>query len=633
MRHGRRLRRCSERLSRLFNGRNGRLCHSRGGWLLGQRLLVEHDVEHFDARFLRRQGQLDEIGRRYFFFLRTRPCPAGFPRRRLLQWQFGRLIPYEVEIQVRKIQFQRRRRRCEGLVGVPWLPARTRLRFAFGADFCRIRFGGDRCSSHGAWLAGTAQVQQRFDLRLRRADLQVRRVNGHICSNGRFNGRDQRQTAALGTQGVGHDAKRLGLPGRILVYGDVARPGLEPAQRIGSDDAKVFRHRMLFRNPAVEQLFQRPRGLAVFGQADHACAALERVKCAAQCGLQADVLGLARQRLHGFKAIGKHLARLFQEDFAQLGVFSCGRRRSWRGRRCHDRRRGGLRRGRHLNRLCGANRSLRRAPHQRAELPLVMVEDEHLLRQRRLVVQHVDHEPERAQTVAEPVKRPGGLGAALVDVVHQNLLDAVTHLQHCQRSLVQPEQRQHAAHLGQLSGHLLQHGLVLRVAEELVHRLFQLAHGDAQFAHDRSHGMAFTDAAVQVFHPALERLGLGARKGPVQPLRQALRAHRQVSVFGVDLVVRGLQIEHRGGDLHRDLGHRNLPGTKHRFHDAGQRLGQRMAGRVELDQGIADQAELVSRGLEFLRVSARKCGPDLLGHANALARLHQHGRIKTPEQP
>jgi hypothetical protein len=61
---------------------------------------------------------------------------------------------------------------------------------------------------------------------------------------------------------------------------------------------------------------------------------------------------------------------------------------------------------------------------------------------------------------------------------------------------------------------------VLRVAEKLVERLFDLAERGAQFIHHAAHGLAVADPAVEVLHPDFEGLRWGARHYMVEPLRQ-----------------------------------------------------------------------------------------------------------------
>jgi hypothetical protein len=68
-----------------------------------------------------------------------------------------------------------------------------------------------------------------------------------------------------------------------------------------------------------------------------------------------------------------------------------------------------------------------------------------------------------------------------------------------------------------------------------------------------------------------------------------------------------------------------------RVDGAGQGLGQRLAGRMELEQRVGHQAELVGHRLEFVGVSGGQRGPGFLGRGDALAGLRQQGRIETPE--
>jgi hypothetical protein len=110
--------------------------------------------------------------------------------------------------------------------------------------------------------------------------------------------------------------------------------------------------------------------------------------------------------------------------------------------------------------------------------------------------------------------------AAAVDFVDQKLARRCRACAGGQRGLVQPSTentpRICASWLGTSCS-----GRGPGVAEELVERLFHLAQCRAQFVDHAAHGLAVTDAAVQLLHPGFQRLGLGTRGDLIQALGQA----------------------------------------------------------------------------------------------------------------
>ena len=269
--------------------------------------------------------------------------------------------------------------------------------------------------------------------------------------------------------------------------------------------------------------------------------------------------------------------------------------------------------------------------HQRLELAGVIVVHEQLLGQRGLVVQHVDQKAQRAQVVAELVESSGGTGLLLVDLVDQHFLDGFAHPQHGLRGLVQPQHRQHATHLRQVLRCIAQRTLVQRIAKEVVQQLLEFAERHAQFADHAAHGLAIADAAVQLLHPGLERLGLAALADTVQPRGQTRGAGRQLHIGRIEVFECGLEIEDGGGDFHRQLGAGWPCRPHHRLDGCPERLGQWSAGRMQLDQRIGHQIELLTDRFDLVGVAARKCRPGFLGGADALARLCQQQGIETAE--
>ena len=106
--------------------------------------------------------------------------------------------------------------------------------------------------------------------------------------------------------------------------------------------------------------------------------------------------------------------------------------------------------------------------HHGAEFALLFIKYKELLGECGLIAEHVDQETQRAKVVAEFVKGAGSARTVFVNLGFQQLFDAIAHAQHGLRSLIQAQHREHAAHLGELAGHLGQHRTVLRVAEKLV---------------------------------------------------------------------------------------------------------------------------------------------------------------------
>ena len=316
--------------------------------------------------------------------------------------------------------------------------------------------------------------------------------------------------------------------------------------------------------------------------------------------------------------------------------FRGGRRHFGQGlglHRCRLCRRGGLRcrfrRALLLLRLLRTVGKLAGTAHAQAQLALHLVIDEELARHGALVAQHVDQKAQRAQAVAELLEQRGPLG--LLHLAGQQPFHRVAHAQRGQRGLVQPQHRQHAAHLRQPIGHGGERGQVFGLAEELVHGLFGLGQGGTQLAHHAAHGLMVADPAVELLHPRLQRSGLAACRHMVQPLRQLRTALGQMRLRGVGLLEGGLQVEHRGGDFHRQIGGWHAACAAGRIDRAGQRARQRFAARVQPGERIADQAELVGRRLVLAAVSAGKSGPGLRRRGDTPPGLRQHGRVVTAE--
>ena len=177
--------------------------------------------------------------------------------------------------------------------------------------------------------------------------------------------------------------------------------------------------------------------------------------------------------------------------------------------------------------------------------------------------------------------------------------------------------------------HGRQHSGVLGVAEKLVHGLFGLTQGHAEFANHAAHGLVVADPAVQLFHPLFERFGLGTCRDRVQTLCETAGAGFHLFVRRIQLFKSRLQIQHRGGHFHGQRGRWRLTRSGGGIKGTRQRLRQVLTAGVELAQRIAHQTELVCGWLELVAVASRQGGPGFRGRSNALARLGQHRRVKT----
>ena len=289
---------------------------------------------------------------------------------------------------------------------------------------------------------------------------------------------------------------------------------------------------LLFRQPGIGQLLQGPGGFPEFKQAHHARTALEGVKRTAQRGLFAQILRRLEQGCDGQRSGLHHFTGLVEKYLAHLSVFVVLRSRraygcGWQRRACNIKhRRIGCKHDWNVGNRCRLLRQHRHqlvlrlrldvrrgglvTPHHRTQFAKLLVVHEQLLGERTLVTQHVDQEAHCPQAVAELLEDALPGCGTFVNLVNQELLHTVAHTQCRQRSLVEPQHGEHAAHLRQLAGHLVQRHPIQRVAKKLVQRLLDLAQSAAQFVHHAAHGLVVTDAAVQLLHPGFHRLGRGA---------------------------------------------------------------------------------------------------------------------------
>ncbi len=306
-------------------------------------------------------------------------------------------------------------------------------------------------------------------------------------------------------------------------------------------------------------------------------------------GLVRQALQVARDLLDAHLGVGRgqgQVAGLL--DQAGLG---CGRR----GRRCG--RRLGLQR-------CEAGVALALA-HHGAQAAGLGVELEQRLRQLRLHAEHVDQEPERTQVACQAVEG-AGLGRALrVDLGRHHGVDFVAHADDGLRRLLHAQHGQHAAHGLQLARHRDEHAALGRVAEELVDELLGLGQGRAQFLHHAAHGLPVGDAAIQLLHPAFERLGGRAGAHALDALRQALHARGFFGMVELAVLEGGVEVQDRGGHFHRQLGAGRLAAGHGLLHSGVQGIGELVARGQQALERIGDQRELFSQPVEAVEFTAR----------------------------
>ena len=102
--------------------------------------------------------------------------------------------------------------------------------------------------------------------------------------------------------------------------------------------------------------------------------------------------------------------------------------------------------------------------------------------------------------------------------------------------------------------------------------------------HHAAHGLAVRDAAVQLLHPELERAGVAGLAHLVDALGQALDALGTLGMVKVTIVDGRIEVQQRGGHLHRQLGRRLGAGGGGVGGGHLQRSAQQAAVRVEPGQ-------------------------------------------------
>ena len=174
----------------------------------------------------------------------------------------------------------------------------------------------------------------------------------------------------------------------------------------------------------------------------------------------------------------------------------------------------------------------------------------------------------------------------------------------------------------------MQGQFVVRMAKVGVQRRLNLAQRGSQLTHDTAHGLAVTDASVQLFHPAVQRLRGCTGQHMVQPLRQAVTTLLHLVVGRVRVVVSCLQVQHRGGHFHGQRWWRRAGRTVDGIQSTRQCACQLATFRVQFDDRFRHQTELIGRHLDATGVATGQRRPGLGRGGDAFARLCQQGRVK-----
>ena len=190
------------------------------------------------------------------------------------------------------------------------------------------------------------------------------------------------------------------------------------------------------------------------------------------------------------------------------------------------------------------------APHHRAQLARFGVVGEQRLRHLRLHAEHVNQETERAEVAGEAIEHAGLRDTLGVELDRNQPVDLVAHAQQRSRGVVHAQHRKHAAHRREVARHRDQQLAFFGSAEVLVDQLLGFGEARSQLLHDAAHGLAVGDAAVEVFHPAFERVGRAAPAHGGKPVGEALHACGLLGVVEVDVIERGFDVEQAGRDLH-----------------------------------------------------------------------------------
>ena len=271
------------------------------------------------------------------------------------------------------------------------------------------------------------------------------------------------------------------------------------------------------------------------------------------------------------------------------------------------------------------------AAHHRAERAGFGVVGEQRLGHLRLHAEHVDQEAERTEVAGEPVEHVGLRDAVGVDLGRGQAVDLGAHAQQRGRGVVHAQHREHAAHRGKLARHGNQHLARFGLAEVLVDQFLGFGQARAQLLHHAAHGLAIRDAAVQLLHPAFERVGRVALAHGREPVGQALHARGLFGVVEIDVVECRFDVEQAGRDFHRQLGRGRGAGLL-RLRDRLLQLGGKcIAEREQFLQRFADERELLRQAGHAVHLATGDGRPRIFRGDHALPRLGDHGRVKSAE--
>ena len=252
-------------------------------------------------------------------------------------------------------------------------------------------------------------------------------------------------------------------------------------------------------------------------------------------------------------------------------------------------------------------------------------------RQHRLHAEHVDEETQRAQVVGQALEVARLRHALKVDFGARELVHRVAHVRHGQRALFEVQHREHAAHGPELRRHRQQELALAGVTEVLVDLLFDVGERHAQLVHHAAHGLAVADAAVELFNPGLQRLHLATRARQLHTLRHQLRALGQSWRVELTLFDDGVKPQHRRGHLHGQRRARRLARGSHLRGGRLQRMRQRLAGRQEPRQRVAQQGHRLGHAAQAADVATGHGRPNVSGADHAFARLRDHRRVKAAQ--
>ena len=259
------------------------------------------------------------------------------------------------------------------------------------------------------------------------------------------------------------------------------------------------------------------------------------------------------------------------------------------------------------------------------------VKAEQRARQHRLHAEHVDEETQRTQVVGQALEVARLRHALEVDLGARELVHRVAHLRYRERALFEVQHREHAAHGAELCRHRQQELALSRVTEVLVDLLFDLGQRHPQLVHHAAHGLAVADTAVELFDPGLQRLHLATRARQLHTLRHQRRALGQPGRVELTLFDDGVEPQHRRSHLHGQRRARRLARGCHLGRGRVQRMRQRLAGRQEPRQRVAQQGHRLGHAAQAAEVATGHGRPNIFGAGHTFARLRDHRRVKAAQ--